>query len=58
MSGEVRLWYRVGGKMAMTIDQRCGRDIFRKVIRAGKDTFFQLYEALINNTHQNCSFDM
>jgi hypothetical protein len=35
-----RLWYRVGARMAATIDAKYGRETFRSVVAAGPDAFF------------------
>jgi hypothetical protein len=41
-----RLWYRVGAAMAATIDEKLGRERFKKVLAEGPAAFFDAYLAL------------
>ena len=47
MSGrKTRLWYVTGCHMAQKIEQRCGMETVRKLVKQGSDEFFNTYMEL------------
>jgi hypothetical protein len=46
LSGGDRLWYRVGARMAQTIDRVNGRESLQEIIREGPEAFFEGYQAV------------
>jgi hypothetical protein len=46
LSSDKRLWYRVGAKMAATIDKKSGRNKLNGLISEPSDNFIQAYQSL------------
>jgi len=43
-----RLWYRVGARMAETIDRESGREALRRAVQEGPVAFFDYYQSAIS----------
>jgi hypothetical protein len=47
-----RLWYRVGARMAATIDREMGREALQEIIREGPAAFFEAYLEAASRTQE------
>jgi len=50
MSSGERLWYRVGARMAMTIEQVSGRAALQSLIQQGPASFFDTYQRVVSQS--------